>query len=468
MQKQRIDRRARNPAWTGLLGAALACLPLSTLAMAEELLSANPLPDTITVTPPAAIDAGTLARAEKINQQRKEIIDKVSKAYVFIGGGSGVVISPEGHILTNDHVAGSQRNWRIRMIDGHTYKAHVTGTDPVSDVTMLQMDDPPKDLAWLKLGDSERLEIGQTVVAVGNPFLLGSLDDVPSVSFGIVSSLHRFQGTYSDAIMTDVALNPGNSGGPLITLQGEVIGINGRIASRFGVRANSGIGYAIPSNQITAFLNEFKNAGGFYVFRSQIEGITVNPRAALNRQFQIATVTAGSSAEKAGFRAGDIITHINGRKLNVANRFYGELANIPPGKIVNVTVERGGGAKPTVKNLSVTLTKRYLEEYGATGTIRKTVGFTLPADAALDAGEVEKRLAMTVKLIKKGLAAETAGLKVGDVLNELNGVALKTQDDWVREYSKLKIGEKYPLTILRDGKPLKITLIPDLLRTAEL
>ncbi|HTL51079.1 MAG TPA: trypsin-like peptidase domain-containing protein [Planctomycetota bacterium] len=451
----------------GHRAAALICLALCTMLAPAHAIEGVPGADSTAMILPAPVDVGTLQMADQINQQRKAIIEKVSKAYIFIGGGSGVVISADGYIVTNDHVAGAQRNWRVRMVDGHTYKAHVTGTDPVSDLTMLKMDDPPPNLPWLKLGDSDRLEVGQTVIAVGNPFLLGSLDDVPTVTFGIVSSLHRFQGTYSDAIMTDVALNPGNSGGPLITLAGEVVGINGRIASRFGVRANSGIGYAIPSNQILAFMDDFKNAGGFYVFRSQIEGLQASNQIALTgREFIIGRIEPGSPADKAGFQANDVITHINGHKLNVANRYFGELGNLPPGKQITVTVQRGGGSKPAIKTLTVQLTKRLIEEAAPEGAVRKTVGLTLPPPAAEGATVEEKLAAMTIKGIKKGLAAEQVGLLVGDVLKDLNGQALTTQDDWIREYSKLKIGNKYPLTVLREGKPVKINLIPDLLRTA--
>ncbi|HTL51277.1 MAG TPA: trypsin-like peptidase domain-containing protein [Planctomycetota bacterium] len=416
------------------------------------------------------VDTATMKAAVEIEQGRQEILNRVSKAYVFIGGGSGVVISPDGYILTNDHVAGERRDWRVRMTDGRSYKARVTGTDPISDITVLKMENPPEGLTWLKLGDSDKLEVGQTVIAVGNPFGLGDLDDVPTVTFGIISSLHRYQGNYSDAIMTDVALNPGNSGGPLITLQGEVVGINGRIASRFGVRANSGIGYAIPSNQIKPYLDAFKKANGFYVFRAQIEGlVALRLQSQTEREFIVHRVEAGSEAEKAGFHAEDVVTAINGHKLAVANRFYGELANLPPGQSIPVTVRRVNDEGQTVeKTITVLLTHKPIEEMNDAAAIHKTLGLTLPPPAGDRADERERQATMTVKEVKKGQAAELCGLQKGDLLKDINGVNLTSQEDWIREYTKLQIGEKYPITILRDGKEIKLTLIPDLKRTGNL
>lgn len=419
---------------------------------------------------PAAANAQMLEQAVKIEGERQAIIDRISKAYVFIGGGSGVIISPDGYILTNDHVAGERREWRVRLTNGQSYKVRVTGTDPVSDITMLKMEAPPENLPWLKLGDSEALEIGQTVIAVGNPFGLGDLDDVPTVTFGVISSLHRYQGHYSDAIMTDVALNPGNSGGPLITLAGEVIGINGRIASRFGIRANSGIGYAIPSNQIRAYLEAFKTAGGFYVFRSQIEGLVpLRIPSQTEREFVVHRVIAGSEAEKAGFLADDVITHINERKLAVANRYYGELANLPPGRSVKVTVRRlDENGRSGTKDLTVQLTHLPIEEMNHQARIRKTLGLTLPPTPGEAPNADDRKLSLTIKDIKKGQAADTIGLLKGDILRKLNDVALDSQEDWIREYNKMQIGEKYPLVVERNGELMQFNLIPDIRRSDNL
>jgi serine protease Do len=268
--------------------------------------------------------------------------------------------------------------------------------------------------------------------------------------------------------MTDVALNPGNSGGPLITLDGEVVGINGRIASRFGVRANSGIGYAIPSNQILAFFDDFKNAGGFYVFRSQIEGLQTANFAQNLREISVGRVLPDSAAEKAGFQAKDVITHINGRKLETATRFFGELGNLPPGKTIAVTVKRtDDDGKTTALMLKVTLSKRYLEENGQRGQVRKTLGLSLPPTPDRNDGEAKQRKGLTVAKIKPGRAADTCGIKEGDILKNLDGTELSTQGDFDKAYGPLKIGEKYPLTVIRDGKELNLTLIPDLLRASD-
>ncbi|MGH7143500.1 MAG: trypsin-like peptidase domain-containing protein [Planctomycetota bacterium] len=441
-------------------------LGLTAVVAAPALAAA----DADATQPIVATTPDVVAQAEQIEKDRRALIEKVTKAYCFIGGGSGVVISPDGYIITNDHVAGERRDWRVRMTNGVSYKAHVTGTDPVSDFTLLKFDDPPKDLHWLNLGDSDKLEVGQTVMAVGNPFGLGDLDDVPTVTFGVVSSLHRYQANYSDAIMTDVALNPGNSGGPLVTLAGDVVGINGRIASRFGVRANSGIGYAIPSNQIAASLEALKKAGGFYVFRSQIQGLeTLRIASETEREFVVHRVDADSDAEKAGFQPNDVITQIAGHPLEVANRYYGILANLPPGQTITVQVRRIDDTGVAVKkDLSVHLSDLPIENMNPDIPIRKTLGLTLPPPAGDGSPEAARLAAITIKAIKKGQSADLSGLKVGDVLKKINGVELHSQEDWIRAYTKLQIGEKYPITVQRDGKDLDLTLIPDLKRTPDL
>jgi S1-C subfamily serine protease len=211
--------------------------------------------------PAAGQDGGSLAETQK---RLRELIAKVSPGYVFVTqGGSGVCVSSDGWILTNFHVAGGAKECKVWFTGGKEFTADLVGWHPLDDVAVLKVRDG-KDLPFVAVGDSDAVQVGDPVIAIGNPFALGLKNWEPSVAYGIVSALHVYLDNpgYKDAIQTDAQINPGNSGGPLITMKGEVIGINGRIdIKRFTNRVNSGIGYAIPTNQIARFLPHFR-AGG--------------------------------------------------------------------------------------------------------------------------------------------------------------------------------------------------------------
>jgi serine protease Do len=187
-----------------------------------------------------------------------KLIATTSKAFVFIGDGSGVVISADGYILTNYHVAGSKDRWTVRLGDEEqTRVCDVIGRDEARDLCLLKIRGI-ENAPFIKLGNSETLETGQRVLALGDPFKLGEKSGGPAASVGVISALHRSQGKYTDAIQTDCAINPGNSGGPLLNLSGELIGINGQIISRYG-KNNTGVAFAIPSDQIKRALPELKS-----------------------------------------------------------------------------------------------------------------------------------------------------------------------------------------------------------------
>src|SRR6266850_4443523 len=170
---------------------------------------------------------GAIAEAQK---RLREVIARVTPAYIFIDGGSGVCISADGWMVTNHHVAGGQKTWPMRFSGGKEGVADLIGWHPLDDVAVLKIRDG-KDLPFLPLGDSDAVRVGDPVIAVGNPFDLGNENWEPSIVYGIVSALHVFLDNpgYKDAIQTDAQINPGNSGGPLVTMKGEVVGINGRI-----------------------------------------------------------------------------------------------------------------------------------------------------------------------------------------------------------------------------------------------
>ena len=289
-----------------------------------------------------------LDRILKRQNELHSVIDKVSPAFVFVANGSGVCISSDGWILTNHHVAGNNRSHKVHFSGGTSHQAKVIGFDPYGDISLLKIAEG-KDLPYCELGDSDQLKVGQPVIAVGNPFLIGRQNWQPTITYGIVSALHRYMDNpgYFDAIQTDAQINPGNSGGPLITLKGQVVGINGRIdIKRFRNRVNTGIGYAIPANQIRRYLKKFK-AGG-RVREGYLSGVTVgecgDPLYENTLDYGegvfIAGVEEGSPAEKAGLHLGDIIVGGENYPIQNMNRFHGVMANWPQGDTILIHVRR--------------------------------------------------------------------------------------------------------------------------------
>ncbi|OGG48870.1 MAG: hypothetical protein A3F84_28150 [Candidatus Handelsmanbacteria bacterium RIFCSPLOWO2_12_FULL_64_10] len=280
-------------------------------------------------------------------KRMEEFCERVSKAYVFIGGGSGVVISPDGWMLTNHHVAGETgAEWNVNLTGGKAYKADVIGHDPTGDVSLLKIRDAT-ELPFLELGSSDDLEIGQFVVAVGNPFGLGNGNWDPTVTFGVISAIHRYQDWYMDCIHTDTHINPGNSGGPLITMEGKIIGINGRGGfMRRRTRVSSGIGLAISSSQIQRYLPSMK-AGG-RVYHGIIEGITIaeggfdeyENSGVYGEGILVAGVDTPSRADDAGLLPGDILHEIGGYPCYNVNRYHGIVGSHPVGSKVKVKYRR--------------------------------------------------------------------------------------------------------------------------------
>ncbi len=318
--------------------------------------------------PAFAQDDPDLQRVLAFQDRLRNVVDRVKPAFVFCGGGSAVCISKDGWILTNHHVAGpSGRQWKVFFSGGKGYNAKVVGHDPNGDLSLLKVD-ADHDLPFAELGDSDALQMGQHVFAVGNPFLLGNGKGAPpmpgagkmaradgnwepTVTLGVVSALHRFQDWYMDAIHTDCQINPGNSGGPLFTLEGKVVGINGRIAMRFMNRVNTGVGYAIPSNQIKRYMEHFKKGGR--VWHGFIQGLVIAEAGTPGYEnageygdgVLVLGVEQDTPASRGGFQSGDMITEIAGYRIFNTNRMHGVLGTFPQTETVSVKVKRGTETK---------------------------------------------------------------------------------------------------------------------------
>src|SRR5262245_8122642 len=294
--------------------------------------------------PAARADAA--AEVLKAQAQRVEVIRKARAATVCIfgrggrGGGSGVVVSPDGFALSNFHVtSGAGAAMKVGMADGKLYDAVIVGIDPVGDVALIKLlgrDDFP----YAELGDSDRVRANDACFAAGNPFLLAN-DFTPTVTLGIVSGVHRYQepsGTlleYADCIQTDAAINPGNSGGPLFNAQGNLIGINGRGSFEKRGRVNVGVGYAISTNQIMNFLGHLKS-GRIVDHATWCATVATDEGG----KVMVTNILPSSDAYRRGIRYGDQIESFGGRTITSANDLKNILGTFPQGWRIPVSYAR--------------------------------------------------------------------------------------------------------------------------------
>jgi len=398
----------------------------ATAGIVAAVLVACAMLGAVTATARADVDLASLCVA-------------VRPAYVFIAGGSGVVIRPDGLMLTNDHVLENRSRFDVRLGDGRSFKAQLLGRDEVGDLALLKIDLPEgESLPHLPLGDSDLVRVGDEVVAVGNPFALGVIDQSPTFTLGIVSAVHHTQGNYTECIVTDAELNPGNSGGPLVTMAGEVVGINGQISTRYGLRSNTGLGFAISSRQIAHWLPLLEKAEGGEVKHAQLVGVVFESRdRVLPQSVVVKDVAEGSPAAAAGFRAGDAIVAIDGAAVANGHRLAGLLGIYPEGHEAAFRIRRGDGEE----TLRAVLTP--LE--------RCRTGIDLERPRG---GEFRP----IVEAVEAGSPADAAGLKAGDVIVAFAGRRLEFSTKEERKAfdrllrTSVNVGDIVPLTVRRtDG-----------------
>jgi serine protease Do len=257
------------------------------------------------------------------------------------GSGSGVIVSPDGYILTNNHVVKNGREIQVALNDGRTFTAKIVGTDSQTDVALLKV--RADNLPELTVADSDKVNVGDAVLAIGNPFGIGQ-----TVTAGIISAEHRVSAgdKNEDFIQTDAAINPGNSGGALVDIEGRLIGINAEIPSRNG--GNQGIGFAVPSNVCRWIMESLVKYGqverGFLGIEIQnlTPGLAQAFKAGTTNGALVSGVTPGSPADAAGLKSGDVIIEFNGQPVADANQFKLRVTETIPGTTVSVKIKRNG------------------------------------------------------------------------------------------------------------------------------
>ena len=382
--------------------------------------------------------------------------DQVPRDYRQKSLGSGTIIDKDGFILTNNHVVEKTDEIKVTLANEKEFDAKIIGRDPKTDLALIRIetDEPLKPLP---LGDSDKLEVGDWVVAIGNPFGL-----THTVTAGIVSAKYRKlgAGSYENFIQTDASINPGNSGGPLLNTAGEVVGINSAIFSRSG--GSIGIGFAIPINMAKELLPQLKKGK---VVRGwlgvMIQKITPELRQKFSLKDEkgalVADVTSDGPAERAGIKRGDVIISFDGKEIEEMSELPFVVASTPVNKTVTVVVIRGGGKE----SLTVKIAKME-EEKGPAAVIeeKSDLGITLKEltpELSQQLGLIEKS-GLVVVQVESNSPAEEAGIRQGDIIMEMDQKPVKNIDEYSKQILQYKKGDTILFLIKRGGSALYLTL----------
>jgi serine protease Do len=350
------------------------------------------------------------------------------------GMGSGVIVSPNGYILTNNHVVDHATNVTVIMPDKREYKARVVGADPKTDIAVLKVD--AGGLEPITIGDSDKVQVGDYVLAVGNPFGVGR-----TVTMGIVSATGRANlgiEDYEDFIQTDASINPGNSGGALVNDRGELIGINTAILSH-GSEGNQGIGFAVPVSVARSVMDQIIDKGK--VTRAYLGVMAQEVTPAMAKAFHetevrgalIGDVTPNSPAQKAGLEKGDIILDIDGKPVNNSAELRMHVSLMTPGTKVNVTVFRDGAQKTlplTLAEMPSETAKNEQPESGGEDALEGITVENVTARTAQQLGLPAGAAGVVVTSVDPAGKAADSGLKRGDVIQEVNHKPVRNTADF--------------------------------------
>ncbi len=359
--------------------------------------------------------------------------------------GSGIIYDKEGYIITNNHVVERASEIKVKLHDGSEYDAKVIGTDPKTDLALIKIE-ADKPLPTLSLGDSDALQVGEWVIAIGNPFGLEH-----TVTVGVVSAKGRVIGTgpYDDFIQTDASINPGNSGGPLLNTSGEVVGVNTAI-----VAAGQGIGFATPSNITRRVIEDLRTKGS--VVRGWLGVVIQRMSPDLAKSFGleentgalVAEIVEDSPAQKAGIKRGDVIIKFNGAEIKTMDVLPRRVAATRPGKKATVTILRDGKKK----SLKVTIGTLEEKKIAKARFAEEELGITVQeiTSELAEHFDLETHEGVIVSDVDRSGPAWEGGIRRGDIVLEVNRQTIKTMKDY-RQALKKYAGEGTVLLLVRRG-----------------
>ncbi len=363
--------------------------------------------------------------------------------------GSGFIIDKSGYVVTNNHVIENADKIVVKLDDDNEFDAKIVGRDPNTDLALLKVE-AGKDLPFIILGDSEKLKIGQWVVAIGSPFGLER-----TVTAGIVSAKGRVigSGPYDDFIQTDASINPGNSGGPLLNMDGEVVGINTAI-----IASATGIGFAIPISLAEGIIAQLKSEGE--VTRGWL-GVAIQDLTAEMAEYYgledrkgvlVADVFKGDPADLAGIRPKDIILEVNKQKIETSRQLTSMIAGLKVGEVAKVEVFRDR----KVKTFSIKLAKRDDSKLRAQGTPRERqeeeeLGIRVAelTDEMAQRFNIEDMTGVVVIAVASDSSGAEAGVQVGDIIKEINHRVIESVEDYKTALEKVEDGESANFFIWR-------------------
>jgi serine protease Do len=376
------------------------------------------------------------------------------------GLGSGVIVSPEGYILTNNHVVDGATQVTVTLADRREFKARVVGTDPKTDVAVLKIDAP--DLQPIVIGDSDKLQVGDYVLAVGNPFGLGR-----TVTMGIVSATGRGGlgiEDYENFIQTDASINPGNSGGALVNDRGELVGINTAILSN-GSEGNQGIGFAIPVSEARKVMDQILKNGR--VTRAYLGVMAQDVTPGIAKAFHerevrgalVGDVSPNSPASRAGLQKGDIILELNGKPVNDSAQLRVNVSLMQPGTNVDLKVLRDGTMRDFNVGLQEMPTQQARVENNTENPESAMEGVSVQdvtARTARQLGIPESTDGVVVTDLDPASPAAQAGLQRGDVIQEVNHQAIHNTSEFERALRNSK--DQTLLLVNREGNTLYLAV----------
>ncbi|MCI0414070.1 Do family serine endopeptidase [bacterium] len=392
----------------------------------------------------------------EVAEEREELQEEEQDESPF-GFGSGVIINPEGYILTSSHVIDSAAKIEVKLSDNRQFIAKLIGQDRETDLALIKVDSE-NPLPAAPMGDSDRLRPGQLVMAIGNPFVYDH-----TVTVGVISALNRKLGTtiFDNFIQTDAAINFGNSGGPLLNVKGEVIGINTLISSQ-----GTGIGFSIPINMAKEILPQLMEKGkvrrGFLGLVPQ--DITPDLQTALGLSQKegviISSVQRDTPAAKAGLKRYDVIVEFDGKKVQTEDQFRRYVAETPPGRKIRLRVLRD---QESLEILSELMERDLVEAKAPEIPLQKKesdrVGWKIEnLQAAHPVLQPDHEKGVVIQHIQSGRAADIAGLRTGDIILEANKKPVADAAALEKVIAEAKKGEIFLLYIYRFGSYLVVTL----------